>query len=87
MGGYRIDRKRLFEKDLDRVARRDPVLADRVNRRIAKLAANPKHHGYHAGGAIRCNWVAGVGDWAIVYEVRDSERVVILLRFLSLDEV
>ncbi len=87
MSDYRIKTKKLFETDLEKVARRDSVLAQRVNRRIAKLAANPKHHGYHAGGAIRCNWVAGVGDWALVYEVNDTEREVILLRFLSLDEV
>ncbi len=87
MSDYRIKTKKLFETDLEKVARRDSVLAQRVNRRIAKLAANPKHHGYHAGGTIRCNWVAGVGDWALVYEVNDTEREVILLRFLSLDEV
>lgn len=87
MGEYRIRRKRIFEKDIDKVVRRDSVLAERVNRRITKLTANPKHHGYHAGGAIRCNWVAGVGDWAIVYEIDDSDRVVVLLRFLSLDDV
>ena len=87
MGDYRIKPKKIFERDLDKVVRRDSVLAERVNRRISKLAANPKHHGYHAGGAIRCNWVAGVGDWAIVYEIDDSNRIVVLLRFLSLDDV
>ncbi len=87
MSDYRIKTKKLFEKDLEKVASRDSVLAERVNRRMAKLAANPKHHGYHAGGAIRCNWVAGVGGWALVYEVNDAQREVILLRFLSLDEV
>jgi len=87
VGEYRIRTKRIFEKDLDKVLRRDSVLAERVNRRITKLTANPKHHGFHAGGAIRCNWVAGVGDWAIVYEIDDSDRVVVLLRFLSLDDV
>lgn len=87
VGEYRIRRKRIFEKDIDKVVRRDSVLAERVNRRMIKLTANPKHHGYHAGGAIRCNWVAGVGDWAIVYEIDDSDRVVVLLRFLSLDDV
>jgi len=87
LSDYRIKTKKLFEKDLERVARRDSVLAERVNRRRAKLAVNPKHHVYHAGGAIRCNWVAGVGDWALVYEVIDAEREVILLRLLSLDEV
>ena len=72
--------KRIFQKDLDEVVRRDSVLAERVKRRIEKLGVNPKHHGYHAGGAIRYNWVAGVGDWAIVYEVDDSNSAVLLLR-------
>ena len=87
MGRYRIKTKELFEDDLEKVVRRDSVLAERVNRRKAKLAVNPKHHGYHAGAAIRCNWVAGVGDWAIVYEIDESNKIVTLLRFLSLDDV
>ena len=87
MGGYRIRSKKLFERDLREVVRRDSALAERVNRRIAKLVANPKHHGYHAGGVIVCNWVAGIGDWAVVYEIDDTNKVVVLLRFLSLDEV
>lgn len=58
-----------------------------MKRRISKIGSNPKHHGYHAGEAIRCNWVAGVGDWAIIYEIDDARSQVILLRFLSLDDV
>ena len=56
-------------------------------RRTIKLEENPKHHGYHAGGLIRCNWVAGVGNSAIIYEVSDDDQVVTLLRFVSLDDV
>lgn len=59
----------------------------RVERRIKKLAENPKHHGYHAGGLIRCNWVAGVRDWAIIYEIDEMTETVTLLRFLNLDEL
>lgn len=59
----------------------------RVERRIKKLEENPKHHGYHAGGLIRCNWVAGVGDRAIIYEVDENAKTVTLLRLLSLDEL
>lgn len=87
MAGYRIRRKTAFEEDIRAAVHRDPIFAERVGRRIAKLAANPKHHGYHAGGVIRCNWVAGVGNWAIVYEIDDSDEIVTLLRFLSLDDV
>ena len=87
MGGYRIKTQKLFEQDLDKVVRRDSILAERVDRRRDKLTDTPKHHGYHAGGAIRCKWVAGVGDWAIVYEIDDSNKIVTLLRFLSLDDV
>ena len=87
MPAYRLVQKKSFTQDVARATSADPVFRERVERRVAKLAENPKHHGYHAGGLIRCNWVAGVGNWAIIYEVSDFDRTVMLLRFLSLDEI
>jgi len=87
MPAYRLVQKRSFTQDVARAIGADPVFRERVERRVAKLAENPKHHGYHAGGLIRCNWVAGVGNWAMIYEVNDFGGTVVLLRFLSLDEI
>ena len=87
MPAYRLMRKTAFGRDLSRAAGKDAVFDMRVERRIKKLVENPKHHGYHAGGLIRCNWVAGVGDWAIIDEIADAAETVTLLRFLSLDEL
>jgi len=87
MSAYRLVRRTSYAQDVAKAISADPVFRERVERRVAKLAENPKHHGYHAGGLIRCNWVAGVGNWAIVYEVSDFDRTVVLLRFLSLDEL
>jgi len=84
---YRLIRKKAFVRDLSRATGKDAIFDQRVERRIHKLTENPKHHGYHAGGLIRCNWVAGVGDWAIIYEIDDADQSVTLLRFLSLDQV
>ena len=79
--------KKAFERDFDLGTRRNPAFAERVNRRIAKLAENPRHHGYHAGGLLRCHWIAGVGDRVIVYDIQERNRRVVLLRILSLNEV
>ena len=72
-------------RDLSRAVGVDAIFDLRVERRIQKLTENPKHHGYHAGGLIRCNWVSGVGNWAIIFEIEESVQTVTLLRFLSLD--
>jgi len=87
LSAYRLIRKKVFERDISRAVGRDAVFDMRVERRIKKLVENPKHHGYHAGGLIRCNWVAGVGDRAIIYEIDETDETVTLLRFLSLDEL
>ncbi len=87
MSAYKLVQRMSFKRDIARATDADPAFRDRVQRMIAKLAENPKHHGYHAGGLIRCNWVAGVGNWAAIYEVSDLDRTVVLLRFLSLEEL
>jgi mRNA-degrading endonuclease RelE of RelBE toxin-antitoxin system len=87
MPAYTLVQKKSFTQDVARATGADPIFRERIKRRVAKLAENPKHHGYHAGGLIRCNWVAGVGNWAIIYEVNDLGETVVLLRFLSLDEI
>jgi len=51
------------------------------------LRENPKHHSYHAGGQIRCAWVAGVGDWAVIFDLDEENEIVILLRFIDLNVV
>lgn len=87
VAAYRLIRKKTFEQDLSRAAGKDAVFDERVERRIQKLAERPKHHGYHAGGLIRCNWVAGVGDWEIIYDIEEAAHTVTLLRFLNLDQL
>ena len=80
---FRIDRSKQFDSDVATLVK-DPVQRSRVLRRVKKLGANPAHHGYHAGDLLRCNWVAGVGDWAIIYEIHEQERSVRLLRLVEL---
>ncbi|HKZ60650.1 MAG TPA: hypothetical protein VJ547_12515 [Candidatus Thermoplasmatota archaeon] len=84
---YAIVRPAIFEKDLISHTGGNAILRERVERRIAKLGDNPEHHGYHAGGKIRCNWVAGVGDFAIIYELHERSQTVRLLRFVSLENL
>ncbi len=82
---YRAISTKAFERDQSKASGKDSVFDERVKRRIGKLKENLKHHGYHAGGLIRCNWVAGVGDWAIIYEIDENAKTVTLLRFVNLD--
>ncbi|HEY4705005.1 MAG TPA: hypothetical protein VII27_04640 [Thermoplasmata archaeon] len=65
----------------------DAIFSGRIQRRVQKVLENPRHHGYHAGGRIRCTWVAGVGNWAVLYDIDETNRAVVLLRFVSLDDV
>ncbi len=84
---YGESRKPSFERDLTTSTVGDPVLRNRAERRIRKLLDNPKHHGYHAGGRIRCAWVAGVGDWAIIFDLDEEKRVVTMLRIIDLNDL
>lgn len=87
LSAYRMIPTKAFERDRSKASGKDAVFDERVERRIKKLKDNPKHHGYHAGELIRCNWVAGVGDWAIIYAVDENAKTVTLLRFVNLDEL
>ncbi len=87
LANYATRRKRLFDEDLEKAARGSAVFLERVERRIVKIRKSPQHHGYHAGGVVRCSWIAGVGDWAIIYEINEESQTLIFLRFLSLDDV
>lgn len=83
LSNYKVVRSRLFDDDAASLVK-DPIQRARVLRRVKKLGDNPAHHGCHAGGLIRCNWVAGVGDWAIIYEVDKQGKTVRLLRLAEL---
>jgi len=87
MSRYGIEGTRAFRTDFERTIRGEPVFGNRGGRRIQKLGEHPRHHGYHAGAGIRCNWVAGVGDWAIGYTIDEARSTVVLLRFLRLDDI
>ena len=76
-----------FDQDFGDAVGVDPRLLERVGRRLRKILENPKHHGYHAGGRLRCHWVAGVGNWAIIYDVDEQRLEVTPLRFVSLDDL
>ncbi len=83
MSNYKVVRTELFDGDVASLVK-DPIQRARVLRRVEKLGDNPAHHGYHAGGLLRCNWVAGVGDWAIIYELDEPGKSVRLLRLVEL---
>lgn len=83
MGAYNVVHSKQFDSDLATLVK-DSVQRSRVLRRVTKLGTSPAHHGYHASDLLRCNWIAGVGDWAIVYEIHEPEKLVHLLRLVEL---
>ena len=83
MPAYRVDVQRSAERDLERLA--DPLF-ERITRRLAALAADPR-----PAGALKLVGLPAyrlrVGDYRIVYEIDDRTRVVIVVRIRHRREV
>ena len=74
---YAIVFTSVAERELKRIALRD---RERISARIDGLAAEPRPAGVKAlqggGGLLRLR----VGDYRVLYEVRDTEVIVIVVR-------
>ena len=76
-GVYRIAVARQAERELLRLP---PAIQRRVEARIDDLGARPRPHAAVALTGLRNTYRIRVGDWRIVYEVRDAVLVVLVLR-------
>ncbi|MBX8637870.1 MAG: hypothetical protein JRN68_11195 [Nitrososphaerota archaeon] len=83
---FKPEYNNFFKEDL-KAFTKDRIFLERVRRRIFKVLENPEHHGVHAGGKIRCRWLAGVGNFYIVYSIHKESSIVCFLRFLDIDDV
>lgn len=66
----------VVKKDIPKLGQ---IAASRIKRAIeTKLAARPEQYGWPLRGTLKKYWKLRVGDYRIVYEIRDA-RVIILV--------
>ena len=77
MAAYRV----FFKPSADRQLRRLPLEAQRrIVARVAELADNPRAQGVAKLASQEDLWRAMVGDYRVVYEIRDDRLIVLVLR-------
>ena len=76
MAAYSVRIKRSATRDLAQIARQD---RERIVYAIDRLGEQP-HSGYPLKGDLRGLRRVRVGDYRVVYEVLDSELVVLVVR-------
>ena len=65
------------EKDLDKLPK---SIFARIIKELKKLAENPRHIGSRKIVGSMSDWRVRVGDYRIVYEIREDEKVVRVMR-------
>ena len=60
----------------------DPQIRKRVGKAIERLREDPKHHGCEMLNAADGMMRVRVGDWRVLYQIRDETLVVLVLRVL-----
>lgn len=66
------------EEAARRIGKLDKAVRDRVGKAIGRLSENPEL-GKRLTGLLSDRWSYRVGDWRILYKVRKSEVVVLVL--------
>ena len=66
------------EEAAKRIRKLDRSVKDRVERAIDRLAAHPEL-GKPLTGLLSDRWSYRVGDWRILYKIRKSELIVLVL--------
>lgn len=72
---------------LKELAKLDKTVARRVVKAINALGANPRPSGTRALVGYTNLWRIRVGDYRIVYTIRDSELVVLALRIAHRSDI
>ena len=82
--GYRI----ILKPSADRALTRLPLaLADRIERTLEALAADPRPPGVKKMQGAANLWRVRVSDYRIVYEIHDREIVIVVLRIAHRKDV
>ena len=78
MAGYKVLLKASAVKDVEDIDRR--VDRERISRRIQALAENPRLYGSEKLEGFEAMYRIRQGDYRIVYDIDDAERIVFVLK-------
>ncbi|MFZ5786032.1 MAG: type II toxin-antitoxin system RelE family toxin [Acidobacteriota bacterium] len=78
MASYRLSIKKSATKEVERIEPRKVRRA--IVRRIEALSENPRPSGSEKLSAGREEYRIRQGDWRIVYEIRDTECLVVVVK-------
>lgn len=62
----------------DRISKLDKAVKERIRKAILRLSEHPEL-GKHLTGLLSDRWSYRVGDWRILYKIRKSELIVLVL--------
>ena len=74
---YTVEFERSARKDLDRL---DQQVRARIVRKIAALADDPRPPGVVRLSSRHDMWRIRIGDYRVVYEIRDEQLTVTIIR-------
>lgn len=68
------------KRDVERAIRRLPAdLRRRIEQALDRLATEPRHHGVAAMQGFVNVYRVRVGDWRVIYQIRDDVLIVLVL--------
>jgi mRNA interferase RelE/StbE len=83
-GPYTVQFRRSAEKSLEKLDGRNRA---RILRNIVALADNPRPPGVKPLSGEDTLWRIRIGDYRVVYEIRDAELLVLVVRVAHRSEV
>lgn len=78
MAGYRVLLKPSAAKDVEDIDRRTD--RERVSKRMQALAENPRPYGSEKLEGFEATYRIRQGDYRVVYDIDDAERIVFVIK-------
>lgn len=78
MAGYKVLLKPSAVKDVEDIDRR--IDRDRISKRMQELAENPRPYGSEKLEGFESMYRIRQGDYRVVYEIDDAERIVFVIK-------
>jgi mRNA interferase RelE/StbE len=73
-----MDRVLYTEEAARRIERLDKAVRERMGKAILAIAEHPER-GKRLTGLLKDRWSYRVGDWRILYKVKKTERLILIL--------
>ena len=78
MYSYEISPK--LDEKLTKLAKKDKLTYDRVQKQIIKIAQNPKQ-GKPLGNILKGKWRVQIGPFVLIYTIDENQHKVVFLEF------